>query len=232
VKMSRISLLMFALVVGCNERTAAPPPTSATGGGEIRYLALGDSFTIGTGNQPSEAFPAKLADRLRGKGERVELKNLGVNGFTTEDLSAVELPEVKPFRPTFITLAIGANDRVAGKTPDTYRGNVRSILKSIVDAGVPANHIVALPQPDWSLSPAASSFGDPKELAKDITQLNGILKEEAEKQGSLYIDLFPLMHRQAEQKMLASDGLHPNAKAHDEWAAELSEKIPKSALKN
>lgn len=51
---------------------------------EIRYLALGDSFTAGTGNQPADAFPSRLAELWRAQGRRVTLKNVAVNGYTTE----------------------------------------------------------------------------------------------------------------------------------------------------
>ena len=49
--------------------------------------------------------------------------------------------------------------------------------------------------------------------------------EEAENAGARFVDLYPLMHRQAAAEMLATDGLHPNAEAHEEWARTLSEKL-------
>src|SRR4051794_11307358 len=59
---------------------------------EIRYLALGDSFTAGTGNQLADAFPSRLASLWRAHGRRVTLKNVAVNGYTTEDVQEKELP--------------------------------------------------------------------------------------------------------------------------------------------
>ncbi|MBX3233922.1 MAG: SGNH/GDSL hydrolase family protein [Labilithrix sp.] len=232
--MRRFALVfLIAFPIACDHSsTASPRPSEVPDATvtaqkeEIRYLALGDSFTIGTGNPPSQAFPARLAERWRAAGRTVTLKNLGVNGYTTDDLTARELPEVKPFAPTLVTLAIGANDRVRGTPVDVYRAHVKSILKAIVDAGVTPKQLVSLPQPDWSLSPAASSFGEPAAIGADIVKFNGALKEETEAIGARYIDLFPLMHKQAEAKMLAKDGLHPNAQAHDEWAAELFKSLP------
>jgi lysophospholipase L1-like esterase len=225
--------LALLVVVGCSKAAppsatvdAAPPVAAPTDPNEIRYLALGDSFTIGTGSTPEQAFPARLADRWTRAGKKVTLKNLGVNGYTTDDLTERELPEVAPFHPTLVTLAIGANDRVHKYPVAIYRRHIKSILDSIVKAGVPAAHIVALPQPDWALSPAALSFGTPESLGQDIVQFNAALKEEATGIGARYIDIYPLMQKQAEAKMLAGDGLHPNAQAHDEWAAELVKSLP------
>lgn len=223
-----ILLLLLPLLGGCRRDA----PTDATKDGaptpgleEIRYLALGDSFTAGTGNLPADAFPSRLASLWRAHGRRVTLKNVAVNGYTTEDVHEQELPEVAPFRPTLVTLAVGANDYVRGYRADVYRSHVRVLFRAIIDAGVAPNRIVALPQPEWSLSPAAASFGDPRQIGAAIVAFNTILRDEARAAGALYVDLYPLMHRQAEAQMLATDGLHPSARAHAEWAAALYEQI-------
>jgi lysophospholipase L1-like esterase len=191
----------------------------------IRYLALGDSFTAGTGNDATAAFPSRLAALWRAHGRTVALKNVAVDGYTTEDVLEREIVEVAPFHPTLVTLAVGANDRVRGSSADVYRSNVRVLFRAIVDAGVAPNRIVALPQPEWSLSPAAAWFGDPKAIGADIVAFNEILRDEARAAGARYVNLYPLMHEEAVAKMLARDGLHPSARALDEWAAALYERI-------
>ena len=79
---------------------------AAPRGAEIRYLALGDSFTIGTGSSPAQAFPARLVEIWRSSGRAVTLKNVAVNGFTTQNLLDREMVEVAPFAPTLVTLAM------------------------------------------------------------------------------------------------------------------------------
>jgi lysophospholipase L1-like esterase len=208
-------------LTGCARKGSDPAPAL----GEIRYLALGDSFTAGTGNPPSAAFPSRLASLWRAHGRKVTLENVAVNGYTTEDVLEVEIPRVAPFHPTLVTLAVGANDRVHGSSAEVYRSNVRLLFRAIVDAGVAPGRIVALPQPDWSLSPAAAWFGDTARTSADIVAFNAVLRDEAQAAGARYVDLVPLMHREAEAKMLARDGLHPSAHAHGEWAAALYEQI-------
>jgi len=186
-----------------------------------RYLALGDSFTIGTGTTPERSFPAVLVERWKKAGRTVELTNPAVNGFTTDDLIARELPLVATVKPTIVTVLIGSNDIVRGRTADQYRAQLQRIYAALGAAGTPARALVALPQPDWSISPAAAPFGTSAELRAKIEAFNQIAKEEVERAGGRYIDLFPLMRRQADAKMLASDGLHPSAAAYAEWAAML-----------
>jgi lysophospholipase L1-like esterase len=228
-----LALAAAAPAPGCARRGDDPAGSKAgslvsdepRGVEEIRYLALGDSFTAGTGNPPSAAFPSRLASLWRAHGRNVTLKNVAVNGYTTEDVLEQEIPQLAPFHPTLVTLAVGANDRVHGWSGDVYRSNVRVLFRAIVGAGVAPHRIVALPQPDWSLSPAAASFGDPAQFGADIVAFNAILRDEAQAAGARYVDLYPLMHRQAEARMLASDGLHPSARTQEEWAAALYEQI-------
>lgn len=231
------ALVLGALLVSANacsrDRGSSPEPgarvaapsshVEAESREEIRHLALGDSFTAGTGSTPEESFPSRLAARWRARGRRVALKNVAVNGYTTDDVLRAEIPEIAPFRPTLVTIAIGANDRVRGDGVEKYRSQARKVLRAILDAGISPKRVFALPQPDWSISPVAASFGDPGVLSRDIVAFNGVLREEAEAAGARYVDLFPLMERQARSRMLAGDGLHPSAKAYDEWAAALDE---------
>ena len=190
-----------------------------------RYLALGDSFTIGTGIGPERSFPALLVQRWRGRGIAVELTNPAVNGYTTDDLIEHELPLAARVRPTIVTLLVGANDLVRGSDEGRYAAQLRRILAGLVGAGVPASAIHGLPQPDWSVAPAGARFGRPDEVRVRIEAFNARMREEVGRAGGRYLDLFSEMRRQAEAGMLAADGLHPSAEAHAEWAEWLERRL-------
>jgi acyl-CoA thioesterase-1 len=156
-----------------------------------RYLALGDSFTIGTGGAPAQSFAARLVGRWTSGGCTLTLE----------------------------TVAIGANDIVRGHSIDAYRENVRRILDAAKGTGA---RVVVLPQPDWSRSPSAASFGTQAALATSIADFNAALAAEARAKGVEWVDLVPLMQEQAAKGQLASDGLHPSTEAYDAWAAEMA----------
>src|SRR5919198_3859137 len=132
-----------------------------------RFLALGDSFTIGTGTTPDRSFPGLLAQAWRENGAHVELLNPAVNGYTTHDLIVDELPALASFRPTLITLLIGANDIVQGRDEHGYRAQLARIYERI-RRDAPAARTFALPQPDWSAAPAAAGFGESATIARSI----------------------------------------------------------------
>ena len=83
----------------------------------LRYLALGDSYTIGTGaSSDAHNYPSILAKRLsEATGTRVDVTNPAVNGFTTQDLIDHELGFVSRLKPQLATILIGVNDLVQGR---------------------------------------------------------------------------------------------------------------------
>jgi lysophospholipase L1-like esterase len=225
---TRAALLALAGTASCLDSGRAPssgqpiaPPavSSPDASGPVRYLALGDSFTIGTGGGPADSFPARLAGRWRAKGCTLALENVAVNGYTSGDVIERELPRVASFHPTFVSIAVGANDIVRGASLEAYRDNVRRILDAAKGAGA---RVVVLPQPDWSRSPSAAGFGTQPALADVIARFNATLAAEARAKGAEWVDLYPLMQQQAIKGQLASDGLHPSSDAYDEWAGELA----------
>lgn len=224
----RFVFVLPLLLLGCTaeSRLAQAPgtqtvPSDASVAAETRYLALGDSFTAGTGATLQTSFPARLTAKWASAGRAVTLENVAVNGYTTGKLIDVELPALASFSPTFVTLAIGANDIVHGSTEAAYRAALQSIFAAIASASVPLANVVALPQPDWSRSPVAGSFGDRATLAASIATFNAALADEAKRAGARYVDLTPTMNAQIDAGHIAPDGLHPSAEAYDAWAAAL-----------
>ena len=117
--MQRSALLLgiVLVVVGCR---ADPPPTPVQES-SLRYVALGDSYTIGTSVAEDERWPNQLVRRLSG----LELVgNLAVNGYTSRDVIEHELPALAAADPEFVTLLIGVNDVVQGVSDEQYAANV------------------------------------------------------------------------------------------------------------
>jgi len=72
---------------------------------KIRYVALGDSYTIGEGAKRDESWPTLLTKHLNEKGVSVELvANPSRTGWTTQDLIDRELSVCEENKPDFVTL--------------------------------------------------------------------------------------------------------------------------------
>lgn len=190
----------------------------------IGYLALGDSYTIGTGlADEAQNFPSLLARRLTEEtGVDVALTNLGVNGYTTTDLIREELPVARGLRPELATILIGANDVVQGSDEATYRWSLEQIYQAIKELGVPAARVLAISIPDFSPLPGAAPFGSPSHLRARIDTFNGIARTEAASVGFHYADITEIS-RDANRgdDWLAADGLHPGWTQHRAFAYHL-----------
>ena len=99
----------------------------------LRYVALGDSYTIGTSVDQVDRWPDQLVARLAGGPTPVALvANLGVNGYTSRDVIVRELPRLADLRPGLATLLIGVNDVVQRVPEATYRANLEIIFEALL----------------------------------------------------------------------------------------------------
>jgi acyl-CoA thioesterase I len=190
----------------------------------IRYVALGDSYTIGTGlENEAQSFPSLLARRLTVEtGVEVTLVNLGVNGYTTTDLIREELPVARKARPELVTVLIGANDVVQGSDEATYRSRLQKIYQATKELGVAAARVLAISVPDFSPLPGAAPFGSADHLRARIDAFNDIAQSLATSRGFRYADITPITRETNHgDDWLAPDGLHPGPAQHRAFADHL-----------
>ena len=185
----------------------------------MRYVALGDSYTIGTATRsPDERWPNQLVRRLAAAGFEVDLvANLGVNGFTSMDVIRSELPRLAELDPGLLTLLVGVNDVVQGVPNDTYTANAATILDQSLGL-VPPARIVTVSTPDYTVTPQGAAYGDPARQSAAIRQVNEILARLSEDRGIRHVDIHDLSLRAASDSgLVADDGLHPSGRQYELW---------------
>ena len=185
----------------------------------LRYVALGDSYTIGTATRSQdERWPDQLAERLGEGPPTLDLvANLGVNGFTSRDVIEAELPQLDALRPEFASILVGVNDVVQGVPATAFRTNASAILDDLVRR-LPPGRIVAVATPDYTVTPQGAAFGDPAEQSAGIRRNNEILRVLAEERGVAFVDTYDLSLRVREDRTLvADDGLHPSGVQYGLW---------------
>jgi lysophospholipase L1-like esterase len=189
----------------------------------LRYVALGDSYTIGTAlPRESDRWPDRLAGVLVGSVGLELVANLGVNGFTSADVIEVELPRLPGLRPDFVSLLIGVNDVVQGVPQDAYRANAARILGALLEL-LPPSRIVTVATPDYTVTPQGASYGDPTVQAAAIGAFNAILRELATDRGIAFVDIHDLSLRAADDRSLvAEDGLHPSSAQYALWVERIA----------
>lgn len=201
--------------------TAGPSPVTPGGtAATLRYVALGDSYTIGTSVREQERFPNQLVARL----PQLELvANLGVNGFTSSDLIAVELPKLPALRPDVVTVLIGVNDVVQGGSSSTYKDNlVIEILPALVDL-VGADRIVVVTIPDYTVTPQGGAFGERDRQSAAIRDFNFVMTQLATARGITVVDIYDIsLEAASDRALVASDGLHPSGAQYARWVERIA----------
>lgn len=191
----------------------------------LRYLALGDSYTIGESVAENERWPNQLAELVKSSPQfwgiegGVEVTIIARTGWTTDELW--QGIQANPPQGTFdlVSLLIGVNNQYRGYEINEYREQFRFLLgKSIEYAGNDANRVIVLSIPDWGVTPFASGR-DREQIAKDIDAFNSVNWEESEKAGVHFVDITPISREAiTDLSLIASDGLHPSGKMYFEWA--------------
>jgi acyl-CoA thioesterase I len=189
----------------------------------IRYVALGDSYTIGTSVLPADRWPDRLVATLQGRATSLELvANLGVNGATSGDVVARQLPRLDDLAPDFVTLLIGVNDVVQSVPEARYQANLGNILEHLLGR-LPVDRLVTITTPDYTVTPAGTDYGEPATQRAGIVRNNALLTELSVARGIAVVDIIDLSRRAAaDRSLVASDGLHPSGKQYALWVARIA----------
>lgn len=194
-------------------RSQAATASSAT----LRYVALGDSYTIGTSVKPRERWPNQLIRTLNPGAGLDLVANLAVNGATTEDVIDDQLGQLEALQPNFVSLLIGVNDVVHNAGLEAYRSNLRTIFRGILSQ-VPMEHVLLVTTPDYTLTPHGRDYGDPQKRSAQIRSFNDALRKEATQLQLLVVDISPVADAvRGNPSLVADDGLHPSGKQYAAW---------------
>jgi lysophospholipase L1-like esterase len=185
----------------------------------LRYVALGDSYTIGTATHAAdERWPDQLVAWLGPEPPTLRLvANLGVNGWTSAGVIRDQLPALDGLRPGFVSLLVGVNDVVQRVPIEMYRTNAGLLLDALATR-LPVDRIVAVSTPDYTVTPAGADYGDPAVQAAGIRQVNTAFGELAAERGIAFVDIHDLsLDAATDRRLVADDGLHPSGAQYARW---------------
>ncbi len=188
---------------------------------EFKYLALGDSYTIGERVAEKDRWPNQLADQLK-----IPLpKIIATTGWRTDDLSnAIKAAELKD-EYDLVSLLIGVNNQYQGKPAAHYEIEFEELLKtSIKLAKGKVKNVFVVSIPDYGFTP----YGKPKQetITKQIDEFNAINKRITEKYKITYFNITEISRKGLEDPTLvAEDGLHPSGKMYSLWVEIISKRL-------
>lgn len=176
------------------------------------YVALGDSFTAGTGSPPGLCWADRLAAAMRACQPGLEYRNLAVDGATSADV-LVQLDEAVELEPDVVTVVCGANDVLRSTRPDpiTYEERLMTILDRLRNA---VSGIIMI----TATSPEGWEFVDlgPRTRARveaGMRRFNDVTRRVAERQRIPCLDVVEHPGLR-DRDNFAGDGLHPSSRGH------------------
>ncbi|APP81825.1 SGNH/GDSL hydrolase family protein [Xanthomonas hortorum] len=195
----------------------------AAPGTPLRYLALGDSYTIGEGVASAQRWPVQLVEGLRAYGWNVAPPQIiATTGWTTDELQA-GIDTAAPQGPfELVSLLIGVNNQYRGRSLDEYRSQFDALLQRAIGfAGGRASHVFVLSIPGWGLTPFAHAQGaDAALIAAQIDAFNSVASDLCAKRAVRFVDITATSRDGDDAAdMLVDDGLHPSGAMYARWTA-------------
>ncbi|PYF76023.1 SGNH/GDSL hydrolase family protein [Pedobacter nutrimenti] len=234
---SPLVVLSLLVLLACEKpavQTAGQPVNTGGPAGvkQQRYLALGDSYTIGESVSQGESFPYQLVSTLNVQGLNFSAPViLAKTGWTTAELQSAISSSGNKDVYDMVTLLIGVNNQYRVNSIDTYRKEFRELLQTAIGfAAGRKEHVFVLSIPDWGVTPFGMQSGrGGQNIAIEIDAFNAANKAETVALGVSYTDITPESRTAAANSFLiAADGLHPSGKMYSEWVALLSPAVLKA----
>lgn len=192
-----------------------PVLTIDTSPNPIKYLALGDSYTIGQNVCETCRFPEQLKSRLYGLNTS-NIYNLNViarTGWTTSSLLYAINNQKLSNDYDLVTLLIGVNNQYQGDLFSVYEKEFPELVnKSIFLAKEDKSNVIVVSIPDYAYTP----FGNGNQkITKEIDAYNAFAQNYCIKNNITFINITDITRQGlSDPSLVASDNLHPSAKAY------------------
>lgn len=194
----------------------------------MKYLALGDSYTIGECVAEKERWPNQLANKLTKRAAEIGKPTIiATTGWRTDNLAnAINIAKLKE-EFDLVSLLIGVNNQYQGKPHDRYVSDFEKLLDTSIRLGKGLkNNVFVVSIPDYGCTP----FGmkNRAKISKEIDLYNESAREICGQRQIRYVNITDISREALnDPELIASDGLHPSGKMYAMWAdriaAELSQ---------
>ena len=227
-----IYIIAFLLITSIGSNMKAQ--TNTLNQKTLRYLALGDSYTIGESVAESERWPVYLAARLASEGYSIETpKIIAKTGWRTDQLQeAIESDLQARGDWDLVSLLIGVNNQYQGKTVESYEIEFNRLVQMALKlAGGNAEKVFIVSIPDYGKTP----FGAAKatQIAKELKAYNKMNKAIAKKYEIQYFNITPISEEaKNDPELVAEDKLHPSGKMYKAWVDMMFTKVLKMVKDN
>jgi acyl-CoA thioesterase I len=181
-----------------------------------KYLALGDSYTIGQSVCESCRFPIQLQDSIvkyLGENDTFETTIIAQTGWTTSNLKTAIANQNPPNDYDLVTLLIGVNNQYQNQPFTSYEQEFPVLVAIATEkAKGEKENVIVVSIPDYAYTPFGN--GNPT-ISSQIDSYNAFAQNYCAANAITYINITDITRLGfQETNLVAADGLHPSTIAY------------------
>ena len=185
---------------------------------KMKFLALGDSYTIGESVGEPDRWPNQLVSALQKRGWNIGAPTIiATTGWRTDNLkNALQIARLgNDF--DMVALLIGVNNQYQGRSAEAYGPEFEELLeKAIKMARGDKGRVFVVSIPDYGFTPFGKATKE--EITAGINSFNAVNKKITTEAGVRYVDITGISRLGLDQpELVAADGLHPSGKMYALW---------------
>ncbi|WP_127120885.1 SGNH/GDSL hydrolase family protein [Chryseotalea sanaruensis] len=186
---------------------------------KVKFLALGDSYTIGQSVPVAERWPVQLIEHLKSDQKLTsdDPRIIATTGWRTDQLKAAILnAAITPGSYNLISLLIGVNNQYQGRSVNVYAQEFEELLQMAIDLAGNKERVFVVSIPDYGYTP----FGESNQatISAQLDEFNRINKSITSSKGVLYINITDISRLGLQDpELVAGDRLHPSGKMYKAW---------------
>lgn len=227
-----VLIILSIFLLSCSSEEAAPAPQIPTIlSGSLKYLALGDSYTIGQSVCETCGFPEQIKSSLKAiyPLASFSLKTIATTGWTTTNLiSAINTENPDP-KYDVVTLLIGVNNQYQGKEFSVYEKEFPELVnKAIALAKGDKKNVIVISIPDYAYTRfgTVQMGGQGEKISSEINQYNSFAENYCKLNDVVFVSITDITRKGLDNPdLVASDGLHPSAKAYTLFTERILPKV-------
>jgi len=214
-----LCFLLAAQLTGCAQQAVLPTP--------LRYLALGDSYTIGESVDQESRWPVQLAAAVQQQNLPLDsVRIIARTGWRSDELlSTVQVAATtSDLKPDWdlVSVLIGVNNFYQGRPIETYEAELRTLLDIAIQlAGQRSDRVFVVSIPDYAYTPFGAALPDPAAVSAGIDAFNAVNRRVALEKDLTWLNITDLSRLGLVMPALvADDGLHPSGLQYNRWVQE------------
>lgn len=224
-KLHIVCILFLSLLVSCSTTDVAK--TNKSDLKNFRYLALGDSYTIGESVCETCRFPEQLKDSLQKKNTEnltINVDIIAQTGWTTTNLKNAIAAENPSNNYDLVTLLIGVNNQYQHKSFSLFETEFPELVTTAIEkANGKKENVIVVSIPDYAFTPYGNGNTT---ISTEIAQYNTFSKNYCEANNVKFVNITDITQQGLIQtNFVASDGLHPSKMAYSKFVERI---LPKA----